>query len=82
MEFQIFHLSQSLFVAGIHFFLGGLPFLLEFMEHFHVFDNRFRIPELVDPLFVALELFQNYFGPFGIIPEGGINGLLFLVFDL
>ncbi len=34
------------------------------------------------PVFVAFEFFKNRFGPLWIIPETGVHGLLFFIFDL
>lgn len=77
MEFDLIELLQGKFVFGFYLSFGSFACFEEFKQHFEIIHDSGYALVLAYPIFVAFQFFQQAFGPFGIVPEVGINGLLF-----
>ena len=82
MEFQVFYSFQGFLVAGVDFLFGAFPFFEEFIEHLCIFDLGLHFFVRSQPGFMAFELLEDGLRPLGVVPEIGVQRLLFFFFDL
>jgi hypothetical protein len=68
-ELDLFDLGESLVIGFAGFFFAGFAGLPEIEEYGEVFDGRIdRIVEF-DPVFVELDILENFGRAFVIVPE-------------
>ena len=81
-EFEVFQGFYRFGKALVDLRFAGFPFAVEIEEYLRIFHEGLHFFEARYPVLMALEFLQNSFSALRVIPELGIEGLLFFVFDL
>ena len=80
-ELDLFDLGESLVIGFAGFFFAGFAGLPEIEEYGKVFDGAVDGVVEPDPVFVELDVLENFGRPLVIVPETGAQRELFFFVD-
>jgi hypothetical protein len=82
LELYFFDLGEGLVIGFARLFFAGFAGLPEIEENGKVFDGAVDGVVELDPVFVELDVLENFGGPLVIVPETGTQRELFFFVDL